>query len=82
MAYNPFRRGPPGRRAYIVRVSSPGTAVRRFAVLSHHSGQAMASVVADLDPCDVAELTDEVLDPAIAASLGLEPDRPCRLTGG
>lgn len=78
MAFNPFRRPASPMRAHIIRVS--GAATARFAVLAADSGQALAAVVADLGPCDIAEVTDDVLAPAAAAGLGLEPGRPRRLS--
>lgn len=83
MSLNPFRLTAPTLRAYVIRVSaSHGTtsAVSRLAVLAPGSGEAMAAVLAGLNLCDVAELTDEVLAPSEAMRLGLQPGQPLRLS--
>ncbi|KQT57178.1 hypothetical protein ASG52_03700 [Methylobacterium sp. Leaf456] len=77
MAFNPFRQVAPELRAHVIRVT--GGEAERFAVLAADSGQALAAVVAGLRPCDIAEVTGEVLAPAAAARLPLEPGRPLRL---
>lgn len=76
---------PPGStmRAHIIRVHSLGgrlQPVYRYAVLSASTQDAMAAVVRLLDLCDVASVTDEVLDPSIVAHLELQPNRPHRLS--
>lgn len=83
MASTPSRRRDRPMQAHVIRVHAPGGAgpsSERFAVLAADSGEALAAMVAGLAPSAIAEVTGEVLDPAAAAGLGLEPSRPHRLT--
>lgn len=78
MAFNPFRPAAPAMRAHVIRIIGPVSA-HRFAVLATDAGEALAAVVADLGHSEIAEVTGDVLVPAAAASLGLEPGQPLRL---
>lgn len=81
MASNPFRHEARPMRAFVIRVTGPdGSPAGRFAVLTDDSGAAMAAVIVGLGLSQLAEVTDEILDPAVTAGLGLEPGRPQRLT--
>lgn len=69
-------------QAHIIRVHSFSEAqppTFRFAVLATDTREAMAAVISKLDLCDMAEVTHDVLDPAIAEQIGLQPGQPHRL---
>lgn len=83
MLFNPFRKTTSPMRAHVINVTGTrvaGAAAERFAVLAGDPGQALAAVIASLGPCDIAEITGEMLAPTAAASLDLEPGRPLRVS--
>jgi len=69
-------------QAHIIRVysfSEARTPTFRYAVLATDTREAMAAVIGRLDLCDTAEVTHDVLDPALAEQIGLQPGQPHRL---